>query len=60
MKGVVSISINENNRYVCFGNSTIDNKWYLYNDENVNNIDFDNFKNYQTYIPCILLYKSSK
>ena len=60
LKGVVSISINENNKYICFGNSPVDNKWYLYNDENVKNIDFNNFKNYQTYIPCILIYKSSK
>lgn len=44
LKSVVSISINENNKYACFGNSNIDNKWYLYNDENVNNIDFDNLK----------------
>ena len=59
LKGVLSISINENNKYVFFGKSPIDDKWYLYNDENVNDIDeYQVIDSNQSYIPCILLYKS--
>ena len=59
LRGVISISTNENNKYVFFGKSPIDNKWYLYNDENVGDIDENQVIDMnQIYIPCILLYKS--
>ena len=59
--GIVSISLNENNKYVYCGKCPVDNKWYLFNDENVNSIDFDNnFKNKKEYVPCLLLYKYQK
>ena len=58
---IVSISLNENNKYVCFGKSPVDNLWYLYNDENVNGINFEqDLKNNQNYVPCLLAYKSYK
>ena len=57
--GVVSISTAENKKYVCFGRSPVNYKWYLYNDENVNDIDeYQVIDSNQSYIPCILLYKS--
>ena len=61
IKGIVSNSINDNYKYVCFGQSPVDSKWYIYNDELVNEID-ENFisNSVQTYIPFILLYKSCK
>lgn len=60
--GMVAIWINENSRYVYLGKSPVDKMWYIYKDENVNNIDENTevFGNNKTYIPCILLYKSVK
>ena len=62
LQGIVSISIKENNKYVCFGKSPIDNQWYLYNDKNVFNGDLNSILNFHNnnnpiYVPCILLYK---
>ena len=62
LQGIVSISLKENNKYVCFGKSPIDNQWYLYNDENVSNDELDNILNLHNnnnpnYVSCILLYK---
>ena len=62
LHAVVSLNRN-NNKYVCFGQSPVDKQWYLYDDENVDNIDinnvFDLHNNKWAYIPCILLYKST-
>lgn len=60
--GVVSRNIKEN-KYFSFCKSPVDQKWYLYNDENVEQIQIDNCLNNHNssrneYIPCILLYKS--
>ena len=61
LQGIVSITKNVSNKYVCFGKSPVDNHWYFYNDENVGSInEKDIFNNNQVYIPCILLYKSCK
>ena len=61
LQGIVSISLKENFKYVCFGKSPIDNQWYLYNDENVFNGDLNTVLNIHNnnpmYVPCILLYK---
>ena len=61
LQGIVSISLKENCKYVCFGKSPIDNQWYLYNDENVFNGDLNTVLNIHNnnpmYVPCILLYK---
>jgi len=59
--GIVSISMKENYKYVCFGQSPVDNNWYLYNDEFVNDINENLILNSaQGYIPYILLYKYCK
>ena len=59
LRGILSISINENNKYVCFGKSPVDKRWYLYNDEIVGEFDENNVSGlYPTYIPSILVYKS--
>ena len=61
LQGIVSISWQEN-KYVCFGKSPVDHKWYLYNDEKCFNGDInavlDLNNNNKVYIPCILLYKA--
>jgi ubiquitin C-terminal hydrolase len=64
LQAVVSISLKENNKYVCFGKSPVDQVWYLYNDEkcadgNINTVLNLNNNN-QGYVPCILLYKALK
>ena len=62
LSGVVSFSVNEN-KYVCFGKSPVDNQWYLYNDDNVANTNINevlNNNNNMQYIPCILLYHYMK
>ena len=50
--------------YVSFCKSPIDNKWYIYKDEEVNLIEIDeviiNNNNLNVYIPCILCYKLIK
>ena len=62
LSGVVSFSVNEN-KYVCFGKSPVDNQWYLYNDDKVANTNINevlNNNNNMQYIPCILLYHYMK
>ena len=62
LSGVVSFSVNEN-KYVCFGKSPVDNQWYLYNDDKVENTNINevlNNNNNMQYIPCILLYHYMK
>ena len=61
--GIVSISMKDNYKYVCFGKSPADKKWYLYNDEKVDNIDIGTViycNNNSDYVPCILLYQFQK
>ena len=62
--GVVSISTAENKKYVCFGRSTVNYKWYLYNDDHsAENTDINNVVNVHNsgqYIPCILMYQCKK
>ena len=60
--GIVSY-YSEEKKYVCFGKSPADKKWYLYNDEKVmdtNNNEVINRNNNMEYIPCILLYQFMK
>ena len=60
--GIVSYYMQEK-KYVCFGKSPADKKWYLYNDEKVmdtNNNEVINRNNNMEYIPCILLYQFMK
>ena len=60
--GIVSYYMQEK-KYVCFGKSPADEKWYLYNDEKVmdtNNNEVINRNNNMEYIPCILLYQFMK
>ena len=63
LQGIVSISSKQNNKYVCFGKSPVNDKWYLYNDDKVDISDINNILNLHNqnfdYIPCILLYKYS-
>ena len=61
--GIVSISMKDNYKYVCFGKSPADKKWYLYNDEKVDDIDIGTViycNNNSDYVPCILLYQFKK
>ena len=62
--GVVSISTAENKKYVCFGRSPVNYKWYLYNDDHsAENTDINNVlkvHNSSQYIPCILMYQCKK
>ena len=59
LNGIVYFDLNKN-KYNAFCASPVDKRWYLYDDENVNLIDFENFINiYNTskkYQPFILLY----
>ena len=61
LNGIVSYDKN-NNKYVCYSVSPIDKSWYSYNDEIVNNTDFNSiFQSHSqqnnNFIPNILLYK---
>ena len=62
LQAIVSISLQENNKYVCFGKSPVDHTWYLYNDEKCGNGDINIVlnlnNNNQGFIPCILFYKA--
>ena len=64
LQAVVSISLRENNKYVCFGKSPVDQKWYLYNDKNWSSGDINGVlnlhNNNQGFVPCLLLYKGFK
>ena len=61
--GITSIT-QENNKlkYVSFCKSPVDNNWYLYNDEKVDQINFSYIMQFHNdrrqYIPCILSYKA--
>ena len=61
--GIVSISINDK-KYIAMCKSSIDNKWYYFNDEKVELIEHNNVidlnNNIKYYIPCILIYKAIK
>ena len=61
LQGIVSICISQN-KYVCFGKSPVDHKWYLYNDDKYYNGDINTVldlnNNNKGFIPCILLYKA--
>ena len=57
--GIVSYQV-DNNKYVCFGKSPVDNQWYLYDDDIVSNCDINmviNYNNNYKFIPCLLLYR---
>jgi ubiquitin C-terminal hydrolase len=58
--GIVSIFL-EAKKFVAFCKSFIDKKWYFYNDEKVNELNFDairmNTEVNKKLIPCILFYK---
>ena len=60
--GIVSFFITQN-KYISCCMSPVDKQWYIYNDENVqqielkNILDLHNCQNSQ-YVPCILAYKS--
>ena len=62
--GIVSFFITQN-KYISCCMSPVDKQWYIYNDENVqqielkNILDLHNCQNSQ-YVPCILAYKSYK
>ena len=59
--GIVSILI-KNKKYVSMCKSPIDNNWYNYNDEEVQQIEHTKVielcNNSNMYIPCILIYKA--
>ena len=61
LQGIISISLNENYKYVYFGKSIVDKQWYLYNDDTICLYDLNYIFNLNTklkkYIPLILLYK---
>ena len=64
LNGVVFF-IKNRKKYVSLCCSPVDNRWYLYDDEKVELTDYEIFlqKEYDNglnYLPCILLYKSSK
>ena len=63
LNGIVSIS-KEDNKYISICKSFIDNQWYYFNDEKVQQIEYKNVislnNNNNYYIPCILIYKSIK
>ena len=60
--GIASVTMeNNNNIYVSFCKSPVDNNWYLYNDENIQSIqlnDIINMHKKRKYFPCLLGYKS--
>ena len=62
LNGIVSITQENNNfKYVSFCKSPVDHNWYLYNDENVHQLELNEIIMYHNarklYIPCILSYK---
>ena len=56
--GIISVF---GEKYVSFSKSSINSRWYFYNDENVKFMDIDIIIEYNNnlnqYIPCILFYK---
>ena len=62
LTGLVSITKDKEGKdiYVCFSRSPIDNQWYQYYDEKVQEIQLEKIikeHNNNQYIPCILCYK---
>ena len=63
LMGIVSFYKKEQ-KYISFCLSPVDNQWYLYNDEKIQQIQIDSILNCHNnnsnmqYIPCILIYKS--
>ena len=59
LTGIVSFNLQEQ-KYVSYCQSPIDNNWYLYNDEKVNLVFYEDILNNKNGndIPCILYYKS--
>ena len=59
--GMVSIYINEK-KYISICNSPVDNNWYIYNDENSEQVDINNIikkhNDSKELIPSILIYKT--
>ena len=59
--GVVSIYM-KYNKYVSFCMSPVNNQWYFYNDENIEQTDISSVlqkhNNYKEFIPSILFYES--
>ena len=60
--GIVSILIKDK-KYVSICKSPIDNNWYYYNDEEIQNIEHKKVielcNNYNICIPCIIIYKTA-
>ena len=61
--GIIIHDIN-NNKYLAYCASPVDKNWYLYNDQNVNLLNFDEFidiyNNRTDLKPYILLYQFIK
>ena len=59
LTGIVSFNLKEQ-KYVSYCQSPIDSNWYLYNDEKVNLVSYEDILNNKNGndIPCILYYKS--
>ena len=58
--GILSYYLNEQ-KYVSFCVSPVDKKWYVYNDEKVEQTNIKSvldFHNFGKFIPCVLVYKS--
>ncbi len=63
LNGIV-IHDKSNNKYLVYCASPVDKNWYLYQDENVNFMNFngfiDTYNNRTDLKPCILLYQAIK
>ena len=59
LTGIVSFNLQEQ-KYASYCQSPIDSNWYLYNDEKVNLVSYEDILNNKNGndIPCILYYKS--
>ena len=64
LNGIVSIDLNNpnNSSYVSFCMSPVDQNWYYYNDEDIQQTNINNIlylhNNSGKFIPCILIYQS--
>lgn len=64
LNGIVSIDLNNpnNSSYVSFCMSPVDQNWYYYNDEDIQQTNIFNVlqlhNNSGRFIPCILIYQS--
>ena len=57
LTGILSYWMDQN-KYISFCLSPIDNQWYFYNDEKIELTQINNVINNNNCIPCILVYKS--